>query len=323
MVFALAAAITAGIALAIQGAANAALAVHIGRFEAALVSFLGGTLALLVVSLLLGDIASLKQICQVPFWQLLGGLYGVIVVVAIIYGTSLLGAALTFAAFMFGQLFFGMLVDCFGLFGVQILVLKYLRINGCLFVAKGIGAVYRGRIQEKRVATEMIEKTTQSGISQNKKSSNNSLDVAVLLIAFLAGGCSAAQAPTNTSLALTVGSINASLVNMSVGLIIVFFATLIHYRGHLRPLHFSFGVWKYLGGLYGALYVIFCVLATPALGVGVVMGALMFGQLGGGVFLDAFGLMGCVKRKITPWHGLGIALIAIGVAAAVISKVWV
>ena len=66
--FALILAITAGIALAVQGAANAALAHHVGRLEAAVISFLGGTLVLLGVSACIGELPQLSSLGEVPLW---------------------------------------------------------------------------------------------------------------------------------------------------------------------------------------------------------------------------------------------------------------
>lgn len=306
-IIALIMAVTAGIALAVQGAANAALAHHVGRLEAAVISFLGGTLVLLVVSACIGELPQLSFVGEVPLWQLMGGVYGALLVSAIIYGTPVLGAALTFAAFMFGQLFFGMVVDGLGLFDVSVRELTFGRMVGCALLALGIIAVCYGRMQEKMVGSK------DSLLA-------NSYDIALLLVMFLAGGCSAAQAPTNTALALTVGSVNASLTNMFVGLVVTFIAALVRYRGHLTSLRYSFGAWKYLGGVFGAVYVTLVVFATPSLGVGIVMGALMLGQLGGGVVLDAYGLMGCPKQTITRWHGVGIVLIALGVIVAALSN---
>lgn len=306
-VLALILAITAGVALAVQGAANAALAHHVGRLEAAVVSFFGGTILLLLLSIFTGNLSQLFCIGQVPWWQLLGGVYGALLVTAIIYGTPLLGAALTFAAFMFGQLFFGMMIDSFGLFDVALRVLDEGRVAGCVLLAVGIVAVCYGRMQER-------------ALSQKSSTLHKSYDLLILLIMFLAGGCSAVQAPTNTALALTVGSINASLTNMFVGLLVTTVAALVRYRGHFVLLKRSFGLWKYLGGLFGAAYVILVVFATPCLGVGIVMGALMLGQLGGGVVLDAYGLMGCEKQTITRWHKVGIVLIAVGVVVAALSN---
>lgn len=70
--FALILAITAGIALAVQGAANAALAHHVGRLEAAVISFLGGTLVLLGVSACIGELPQLSSLGEVPLWQCMG-----------------------------------------------------------------------------------------------------------------------------------------------------------------------------------------------------------------------------------------------------------
>ena len=150
--FALILAIAAGIALAVQGAANAALAHHVGRLEAAVISFLGGTLVLLGISACIGELPQLSSLGEVPLWQCMGGIYGALLVTAIIYGTPVLGAALTFAAFMFGQLFFGMMVDGLGLFDVSVRVLTVGRIIGCVLLAVGIIAVCYGRMLEKAPA---------------------------------------------------------------------------------------------------------------------------------------------------------------------------
>lgn len=305
-------AIAAGALLAIQGAVNASLACHVGRLQAALVSFATGTLLLLIISLAMGSASLLGAITSAEPWQLLGGLYGAIIVIAMIYATPVLGAALTSAAFMAGQLAFGMFIDGFGWFGMPVLALHPLRVVGCAIVALGIVAVCYGRGRHAR------------GVSKDAapaESRKPAAEMLLLLLSFIAGVCSSIQAPTNAGLALSVGSVNASLVNMFVGFLVVLAVTLVRHHGRLVPLPLSLSWWKYLGGACGSAYVLLVVLATPGLGVGITMGALMLGQLVGGVTLDTFGLAGCAKSRITPWHAVGILLIAIGVILTAISKV--
>ncbi len=57
--------------------------------------------------------------------------------------------------------------------------------------------------------------------------------------------------------------------------------------------------WAWIGGLYGALFVVVLAWATPKLGVATSLAAVVAGQLVLGLLIDHFGLMGVPRQPIS------------------------
>lgn len=287
-------ALASGLSGAFQSPTNTELSRHVGHAQATLVSFAGGTLFLIVLVALFGS-GDVFAFAQVSPWKWLGGLYGVIIVAVITYGAPVLGIALTLTILMLGQLTMGLIIDTLGLLETTAIPLNPLRLAGCIVVACGILCVYRGN------------SAGVAGVPQ--KGSRVPLLVAV---AFLAGMGGAVQAPTNAALARTTGSLEASLVSFTGGFLLILVFTLIVSKGKLQPMTGS-PKWSWLGGLYGGFGVFATTLATPALGVGIVMATIMLGQLGGGLVIDGFGLLRSRKLHVSPWRIAGTALVLVGI----------
>ena len=63
-------------------------------------------------------------------------------------------------------------------------------------------------------------------------------------------------------------------------------------RGRIPALH-ALPAWAWLGGLMGAFYVTFVVIAVPRIGTALVVGASVLGQLGAALVLDTSAGWGC------------------------------
>lgn len=303
----------AGAALAFQSPTNTELSKVIGNAQATLVSFAGGSVVLALLVILFGT-GDLSLFPSTPVWQWLGGLYGVFVVIMVTYAVPSLGVALTLTAIMFGNIAMGIVIDTLGLFATSPIPLDKLRVIGCLFMAAAIALVYVSRLkaQEQVVSNEASE--PQGG----KRTSGRSL--LLLMLTLLAGAGGAAQAPTNAGLALTVGTLEASLVSFLGGTLIILIFTLVVSRGKLASMRGS-EPWTWTGGLYGACGVFVIALTTPLIGVGIVVSTFALGQLIGGYVIDALGLMRCPKVKLDRQRLVGILLLAIGVAIITCARV--
>ena len=112
--------VAAGTAIGAQAPINGTLARTIGTFQAATVNFAVG-LALLVaiVAIAAGGFGGMSDIGQAPWWSLLGGACGVAIVSASIVGVGHLGAGGVTAAVVAGQLTASVVIDRYGLFGVE------------------------------------------------------------------------------------------------------------------------------------------------------------------------------------------------------------
>lgn len=298
--FAIMLALACGLAQAFQSPTNTELSRHVGNAEATLVSFTGGTLVLAVLVALFGQ-GDLSRVTDVPPWQLIGGLYGVIVVITITYAAPVLGIALTLTTLMLGQLVMGMVVDTFGLLGATAVPFNGLRLVGCLVIAAGILLVHIGK-----TGLHAGRANAASGGHAGRAS-------AMLAISFAAGMGGAMQVSTNTTLSATVGTLEASLVSFFGGFLLILAFTLITTRGHLTPLGEA-PKWSLTGGLYGGAGVLLTIIATPHLGVGIMVATMLAGQLIGGLAIDAFGLLRAPRVKPNGWRVAGIAAIVCGIA---------
>lgn len=132
----------AGALLPIQAGMNARLREVLGSpFRASLVSFLVGTLVLLVLALLLrGGPAEPRQ---APWWAWLGGVLGATLLTVTLILVPRLGAAALFAAVVAGQLSMATLIDHFGLVGYPALPVSASRLLGLVLLAVGALLVLR------------------------------------------------------------------------------------------------------------------------------------------------------------------------------------
>lgn len=140
---------------------------------------------------------------------------------------------------------------------------------------------------------------------------------AVLLTAAV-GGLIALQAPINSTLGRTVGSLQAAFVSFAIGTVLLAaiaalasggFGTI----GEARALP-----WYYLiGGVLGAAYVTTVLVTVRELGAGGVTAATIAGQLSASIVVDRFGWFGVPEQPITAQKIAGVVLLAAGVALIV------
>ncbi|WP_018248426.1 DMT family transporter [Orenia marismortui] len=132
-----------GLAMAIQGSLNSGLGKVIGDLEA---TFVVHVIATMLVSLLLfifslgkGD---LSQLSEAPWYTYLGGILNVIILYGVIYSIPNLGVANATTAIITGQVLTAILVDHFGLFGLEKIHFQWTQLVGVLFLAIGVKLLY-------------------------------------------------------------------------------------------------------------------------------------------------------------------------------------
>lgn len=140
----------------------------------------------------------------------------------------------------------------------------------------------------------------------------------ILLLAVCAcvvgGMLTALQAPTNAMLARPFNSpVNAAFVSFAVGTLVLLVAVLA-----LRAAPDWAGVqalpwYAWLGGAYGAVFVVAAAFAAPRLGVASTITLMIAGQLVAGMVVDHFGGFGIAPRPVTLIRLLGVALVFAGV----------
>jgi bacterial/archaeal transporter family-2 protein len=136
--------------------------------------------------------------------------------------------------------------------------------------------------------------------------------LAVALTAF-AGGLVALQAPINSMLGKTIGTLAAASVSFVIGTIALVGITLVFGEGFGEVGQAGGLAWYYLtGGLLGACYVTTVLVSVRTLGAGGVTAATITGQLTASVIVDQLGILGLEERALTPLRVIGIALLAVG-----------
>ncbi len=140
--FLLLAILVAGAAATIQPPINARLAEKIGLLQSATVSFLVGSLVLLVVSLSVGR-GSFRAVGTAEWWQLTGGLFGAFFVTLTILAVPRLGTGTVMAALILSQLATGLVFDHFGLFGMRQIPFDLSRIAGVVLLMVGVALIFR------------------------------------------------------------------------------------------------------------------------------------------------------------------------------------
>lgn len=130
----------------------------------------------------------------------------------------------------------------------------------------------------------------------------------------LAGGATALQAPTNARLAAAVsGPVNAAFVSFAVGTAALgLLAMLMQTRPDMAATR-ALPAYAWLGGLYGAVFVVAAAWAVPRLGVATTITLMVAGQLMISLVLDHFGALGVPRAPISPTRLAGVALVIGGV----------
>ena len=140
-------ALVAGTLVGMQAPINTRLGRSTGGVQAATISFLVGTVALvLVLAIASGDaggFGGFAHVGRAPWWAFLGGLLGASYVTVAIFAVRTLGASGLTAAVIGGQLAISVAIDRFGLLGVARQAIGWQRIAGLVLLAAGVALVVR------------------------------------------------------------------------------------------------------------------------------------------------------------------------------------
>ena len=134
--------IVAGVVFALQPAVNDNVARALNRpIQASLISFVVGTVLLLIVNLAMGaKIPSTDKLSTISWWLwLAGGAIGAFAVTAALIIQPKIGAGAWISCFIFGQLVMSILLDNFGWLGLETHPINLMRSLGAFLLA--IGAI--------------------------------------------------------------------------------------------------------------------------------------------------------------------------------------
>ena len=124
-------AVAAGLAGSIQVALMSRLGERIGVLEAlAFSTALTAGAAVVILVLARQSLAGFERAVHQPWWMLLGGLMGLLIVFTVTYAGPRIGVAATVGILIAGQLAMGAAIDRWGLFGSDRIALHWPRVLG-------------------------------------------------------------------------------------------------------------------------------------------------------------------------------------------------
>lgn len=135
-----------------------------------------------------------------------------------------------------------------------------------------------------------------------------------MLAVVIGGAATALQAPTNAKMMGAVGSpVNAALVSFAVGTAALgLLAVILQTRPDMAAAR-ALPAYAWVGGLYGAIFVVAAAWGVPRLGVATTIILMVAGQLLLSVVLDHFGAMGMPKQPISWGRVAGVLMVVGGV----------
>lgn len=317
--------IFSGLITPVQTAVNTRLGRSIGSpLRASLVSFSVGLIAMLTLTLLLGPYPLIPATAaNGPWWMWFAGVFGVTFLTGNVLLLPKLGSLKTVIMPVTGQIVMGLLIDAFGWFGTTAQPISPLRIAGAAITLVGFLLAVAGPNLRLRPAIDRPAGGSEnSGDSEKSETDGKSVHVpgsATVLwscagIAF--GMCSAVQTALLGKLGVALGSpVKASLASFAVGLIslaiVVAFVDRTYSLGD--ALKKGNPWWMWVGGLLGATLVMCNAYLSAHIGTGMTVMLVLLGQVGGGLLVDRFGLLGVPRKPVAGIQYVGVLVAIVGI----------
>ena len=138
--------VAVGAAMAIQSGMNAELRKFAGApVNAALISFVVGTVCLFGVALALGGATAPKNFAAAPWWTWSGGFLGAFNITIALMLVPRVGALALVTSVTAGQVLASFILDHYGWFGYDVRPMTTGRLIGGLLVAAGLFLVVKSR----------------------------------------------------------------------------------------------------------------------------------------------------------------------------------
>jgi len=130
-----------GMAIGLQGPLSSMITQKLGSLESVFIIHIGGAIAALIPMLFFGS--KLGQWKSVPWYALIAGAFGLIVISAMGYMIPRIGAAGALITLMAGQILVASLLDHFGLLGMAPRAIDLQRVIGFGVVMVGVWLTVR------------------------------------------------------------------------------------------------------------------------------------------------------------------------------------
>ncbi len=126
-----------GIAVGLQSPMASMISQRLGTLESVFIIHIGGAVAALVPLLFYGG-GKLSQWKNLPWYTLVAGVFGLVVIAAVSFMIPRVGVAASIITIVAGQLLVGTLLDTYGLLGAVQKSLEPTRIIGLIVVMLGV-----------------------------------------------------------------------------------------------------------------------------------------------------------------------------------------
>lgn len=135
---------------------------------------------------------------------------------------------------------------------------------------------------------------------------------AAVIATVAAGALVGLQAPINSTLGRTVGTLTGAALAFVLGTVVLV-AVAVAVEG-FRPLRPAFGLPPYYltGSVIAAVYVVVALLSVRVLGGGGVTAATISGQITASLVVDRLGVLGVEPRPLSTGRLVGVGLLLVG-----------
>jgi transporter family-2 protein len=131
-----------GIAVGLQGPLSSLMSQRIGTMESIFIIHFGGAVAALLPLLVVGG-GNLGSWRSVPWYALVAGAFGLVVIGALSYAIPRVGVATAIILIVAGQLTVGAWLDHFGLLGTAVRPFDLWRLAGVFVISAGVWLMVR------------------------------------------------------------------------------------------------------------------------------------------------------------------------------------
>lgn len=126
-----------GMAMTFQGTFNSALSKKIGVIETSMIVHITGLVVSIVGVIIWGTFPKITTLKDVPYYSLLGGVLGVLIIAGVAYTISRTGAAFGISIILIAQLLSAVILDHFGIFTLERIPINTTRVIGTILMLVG------------------------------------------------------------------------------------------------------------------------------------------------------------------------------------------
>lgn len=276
-------------------------------FLSSLISFLVGTVFLIVLSVLTGSGIPLMNgsLSSMPWWGYLGGIIGMICLTINIFLFPILGSVQTVIIPMVGQILMSVIIDNFGWFYAKTSPLSLTKLLGIILVIAGIMITIA-------LPSILSKKTT------TVKSTNKNQKLIWQIIALLDGFAFSIESTINGHVGIVLKSpIYSAFLTFLIASIILIVINIL--QGNFKNMKFIASThtpwWNFLGGIIGGINIFINAFLVPQIGIGLATILGLLGQIIISLVIDNWGFLGAEINKINKLQISGILTIILGIVA--------